>query len=223
MAVVGTQQRRSGVVQPHTLKWHQRLLATLVAALIRAVAFTLRKSFEDRTGLLDSPDSPPVIFVLWHNRLALAMPIFARYVRSRQPSRGLAAVVETVLEHFGAHAVRGSSSRRGPQALLEITRQARNGEHVAVTPDGPRGPCYEVQDGVIALAQLTGFALVPAGSNVDWKIRLGSWDRFQIPLPFARWNVVFAEPLRIPRDASPETREKIRQQLEAVLRSLGQD
>ena len=68
-----------------------------------------------------------------------------------------------ILELFGVQPVRGSSSRRGPQALLELTTWAERGHDLTITPDGPRGPCYQVQDGVMSLAQLTGLPIVPVG------------------------------------------------------------
>jgi lysophospholipid acyltransferase (LPLAT)-like uncharacterized protein len=129
-------------------------------------------------------------------------------------------VVARVLEHFGAEPVRGSSSRRGPQALLELTTWAERGYDLAITPDGPRGPRYTVQPGALALAQLTGQPLVPAAYCLRWKICLKSWDRFQIPLPFGRAVMKFGEPLRVPREATDEERELLRQQFEQRLKDL---
>jgi lysophospholipid acyltransferase (LPLAT)-like uncharacterized protein len=97
--------------------------------------------------------------------------------------------------------------------LLELTTWADRGYDLAITPDGPRGPRYQVQPGAIALAQLTGRPLVPASYHLPWKICLKSWDRFQIPLPFGRAIMKFGEPLRVPREASDEQRELARQVL----------
>src|SRR6185295_11123120 len=100
-----------------------------------------------------------------------------------------------VLELNGVEPVRGSTSRRGRQALLELVTWAERGFDLAITPDGPRGPCYVVQDGVIALAQLTGLPIVPVSYHLRWRIRLKSWDRFQIPLPFGPCIAYVGEPL----------------------------
>src|SRR5207248_1188248 len=132
-------------------------------------------------------------------------------------------IVARILEHFNVQPVRGSSSRRGPQALLELTTWAERGYDLAITPDGPRGPRYEVQAGAIALAQLTGQPLVPCCYSLAWKITLKSWDRFQIPLPFGRALMRFGEPLRVPREASDEQRELLRLQLQERLRELTVD
>jgi lysophospholipid acyltransferase (LPLAT)-like uncharacterized protein len=126
------------------------------------------------------------------------------------------------LENFRVQPVRGSSSRRGAQALVELISWAERGYDLAVTPDGPRGPCYAVQDGVLALAQLTGRPIIPFGYRLSWRIRLKSWDRFQIPLPFSRCDIVHGEPIVVPRDLTDEQRDQIRQQLRDALLATNQ-
>ena len=221
----------SRVVVPRQLRWHQSLLAALVYFLIRAVGLTLRREWRDHSGLL-ATTTQPVIFCVWHNRLALSLLVHRDYVQQLQPTRRLAAIVSAsrdgamvarVLEHFDALPVRGSSSRRGPQALLELTRVAAQGRDLAITPDGPRGPCYVVQEGVIALAQLTDLPIVPVSYHLNWKFRTKSWDGFQIPFPFARWTVTFGEPVRVPREATDSEREQARRDLETRLKNLTVD
>ena len=219
------------VVVPRRLRWHQRLLVAVIYFLIRTVGFTLRREWRDHSGLL-AHSATPVIFCVWHNRLALSLLIQRDYVHKLQPSRRLAALVSAsgdgamvarVLEHFRARPVRGSSSRRGAQALLELTRVAAQGHDLAITPDGPRGPRYVVQEGVIALAQLTGLPIVPVSYHLNWKFRTKSWDGFQIPFPFARWTVTFGEPLRVAREATDAEREQARLDLERRLKNLTVD
>lgn len=215
-------------VIPHPPNWKQRTAALLVYALERLLTSTLRWRWRDTSGgLFEGRTVTPVIYCTPHNRLALCMALFRKYPRRRQPQRRLAALISAsrdgaflsvVLNQFGVQAARGSSSRRGPQALLELTTWAQRGYDVAITPDGPRGPCYKVQPGVIALAQLTGFPIVPVTYKAAWKVQLKSWDRFQVPLPFSRCEVSFMKPFRVSREASEEEREGIRAQLEQVLR-----
>jgi lysophospholipid acyltransferase (LPLAT)-like uncharacterized protein len=128
-----------------------------------------------------------------------------------------------ILECFRVQPVRGSSSRRGPQALLELTTWSERGYDLAITPDGPRGPCYVVQEGVMSLAQITGLQIVPFSYSLKWKIRVKSWDRFQIPLPFSRCDMVFGKALRVPRDATDTQREALRQELEQTMRGMAVD
>jgi len=80
-----------------------------------------------------------------------------------------------------------------------------------------------VQPGVISLAQITGLPIVPVSYSLNWRVQAKSWDRFLVPLPFARWEVVFGSPIRVPREASEAQRENLRQQLETALRNITQD
>jgi lysophospholipid acyltransferase (LPLAT)-like uncharacterized protein len=227
----GSKPRKSGVVVPHSATWQQRLVAQMVFILLRGLAMTLRFKWDDRSEIINHPPTGPVIFCIWHNRLAMSMEAF-RIFKKIRPSPGLAALVSAskdggllaaILERFDVQPVRGSSSRRGPQALLELTTWAERGYDLAITPDGPRGPCYVVQDGVIALAQLTGRPIIPFSFDAAWKIRSKSWDRFQIPLPFSRCEMNAARPIFIPREASDSEREALRKQLEAELISISGD
>ena len=221
--------KSSGPVIPHRAKWHGLLAARLIWLASSSVAATLRWRWRDETNLFENGGQEPVIFCLWHNRLALSLILFRRYVQARQPQRKMAALVSAsrdggmlarVLELFDVEPVRGSSSRRGPQALRELVSAAERGRDLAITPDGPRGPCYVVQEGIVSLAQLTGMAIVPASFHLSCKWRLKTWDRFQVPLPFARCEVQLGPPVRIPREASTEERERLRAELEARMKAI---
>lgn len=221
-------KRSSQVVVPKQPKWYDRIAAWLIFALIRVVSFTLRIRTEVHPAHSEGKKTG-VIFGVWHNRLALSMTAYDHW-----PNRTgrLAVMVSAskdggflsgILECFGVQPVRGSSSRRGPQALRELTTWARRGYELAITPDGPRGPCYVVQEGIVALAQLTEMPLVPVACNMRWKIRIKSWDRFQIPLPFSRCEIIFGAPIRVPREISAADREQFRLQFENAIKSIAKD
>jgi len=225
-------RRSSGVVVPHAPYWYQRLGARLIYLLIRGVAGTLRYRWADRSGYFDAGSAGPAIYCVWHNRLALCLVVYYAYARKRSRRPGIAAIVSAskdggflagILECFRVQPVRGSSSRRGPQALLELTGWAERGYDLAITPDGPRGPRYTVQEGVMALAQITGLPIIPASYHLGWKVQAKSWDRFQIPLPFSRCDVEVGKPVRVPREASDAERETLRLQLEQTLKQLSRD
>ena len=114
--------------------------------------------------------------------------------------------------------MRGSSSRRGPQALLELTTWAERGYDLAITPDGPRGPRYIVQDGVMALAQITGLPIIPFSYHSHWKIapEAGTAFKFRCPSPLRN---ELRQALVIPREAGDAERELLRQQLDGGSRS----
>jgi lysophospholipid acyltransferase (LPLAT)-like uncharacterized protein len=218
--------KAAGAIVPHAATWRQRCIARLVFILERILTASLRFRWEDRSGLFQSAAAQPVIYCTWHNRLALSMAIFRNHPQRLQPGRRLAGLVSAsrdgallarILENFGVQPVRGSTSRRGPQALLELTGLAQRGYDLAITPDGPRGPRYVMQEGAIALSQLTGLPIVAVTSYARWKICFKSWDRFQIPLPFATCHVIFCEPITIPREATEVEKEALRLELQRRL------
>jgi lysophospholipid acyltransferase (LPLAT)-like uncharacterized protein len=224
-------KRKSGVVVPHAPAWHQRLAAWIVFLAIRALTLTLRIKWDDRTGWLKNPPTGPVIFCIWHNRLVLSMGGY-RIFQKASPRKGMAAMVSAsrdgglltaILERFKVQPVRGSSSRRGPQALLELITWGERGYDLAITPDGPRGPCGVVQEGVLSLAQVTGYPIVPFSYHAQWKIRFNSWDRFQIPLPFSRCEMKAAPPVIVPRDLTDTERQIVRRKLEQTLQEISVD
>jgi lysophospholipid acyltransferase (LPLAT)-like uncharacterized protein len=223
---------KTGVIVPHSPKWHQRLGAWILWAVFTLVSATLRYRINDPHGFMTRKDIAQVVFCTWHNRLALSMKLHSAFRRRHHQTAGLAGLVSAsrdgaflaaILERFGIQPVRGSSSRRGPQALLELTTWAERGYDLAITPDGPRGPRYVVQDGAMALAQVTGLPIVPASYHLQWKIQLKSWDRFQIPLPFSRCEIIIGQVMRVPREASDAERESLRQQLEIEMRAISRD
>jgi lysophospholipid acyltransferase (LPLAT)-like uncharacterized protein len=223
--------RKSGVVVPHAPRWYQRAAAWLIFLLVRAWALSLRYRWDDWRRLGIDLVNEPVICCAWHDRLGLSMEAY-RVLFQKYPRTGLAAMVSAsrdgglltaILERFRVQPVRGSSSRRGPQALLELTTWAERGYDLAITPDGPRGPCCVVSPGVISLAQVTGLPILPFSFRARRKIRLKSWDRFQVPLPFSHCDMRLAPLLRVPREASDAEREALRLKLEQTLKDISVD
>jgi lysophospholipid acyltransferase (LPLAT)-like uncharacterized protein len=201
-------------------------MAWLLSLVERFVTSSLRFTWQDHSGLAEGPGNTPVIFCLWHNRLAISMVVHRRYPRKLAALVSASkdgALIGAVLATFGVEQVRGSTSRRGPQALLELARRARQGYDLAITPDGPRGPRYVVQSGIISLAQVTRLPIIPVTCNARRKICLKSWDRFQIPLPFSRCELILNAPMVVPREAGETKREELRNELEQTLRNSSDD
>ena len=189
--------------------------------LLRLLRFTWRVYFSDPHGIMEAGRDRPLIFCAWHNRLAYVMIAIREDIQPKT-GRRLAAMVSAsrdgaflveILRAFDVEPVRGSTSRRGRQALLELSRQVKAGLHLGITPDGPRGPCYEIQDGILSLAQLTGLPIVPLGCQARRKVRFKSWDRFQLPWPLTRCDVAIGEPLEVPRKATDEERNALKDDL----------
>jgi lysophospholipid acyltransferase (LPLAT)-like uncharacterized protein len=215
-----------GLVVPHRPRPLQHLAAWLVFSVERFMTGSLRCQWRDRSGLASGEHSQPVIFCLWHNRLAISMLVRRRYGRKLAALISASkdgALLAAVMGKFGVEQVRGSSSRRGPQALLELTNRAKLGYDLAMTPDGPRGPRYVVQKGVIALAQVTGLPIIPVTCNTGRKFCFKSWDGFQIPFPFSRCELILNKPIRVPRAAGDVEREELRSELQGSLRDSSRD
>lgn len=230
--VTSRRHATAGIVVPEKARWHGRLAAFIIYCLIRLVSATIRYQSPPKSWPFPDDTCRPAIFVVWHNRLPLCLIIYNRAIKHAKPRRRTAAMVSAskdggmltcILDHFKVQPVRGSSSRRGSQALLELTSWANKGLDLAITPDGPRGPRYKVQDGVISLAQLTGLPIVPVSYHLSRKITVKSWDRFQIPLPFCRCTYQVGEPLKVPRESTAEERAALKTELERRLTSITED
>lgn len=162
-----------------------------------------------------------VVTVTWHNRLLFFPVVFPPTVRKRTMAVVSASrdgqYVTDLIAHFGLKSLRGSSSRKGANALRGALDAIKEGYHVSFTPDGPRGPKYSMSQGPILVASKTGVPIVPVSVNASayWEIK--SWDRFQIPKPWAKLELVLGEPINIPPDLTEEQvveyREKVRQSL----------
>jgi len=225
-----TSQKSGGIVVPRTLSWQRRAGGVLVLATMRVFMKTWRCRWKDADLCPGLPG--PVIFCFWHNRLALAMAAYDDFVREKWPCAGMCAMISAsrdggflagLVEPFGVVAIRGSTSRRGPQALLEATTWVEKNYSIAITPDGPRGPAYKIQPGIIHLAQLTGRPIIPLSTHTRWKIRLRSWDRFQIPLPFARCELRYGKPFWVPREATHGERGQLCGELEKAMMEITRD
>ncbi len=166
-------------------------------------------------------DGRQPIYCLWHDR------IFAGtyYLRDRGivviTSQSLdGEYIARFLKRFGFGTVRGSSSRGGVKALVEMIRYMRRGLPMAFTVDGPRGPQYIAKTGPIFLAKKTANPLLPFSVECSGFWTVGSWDRMQIPKPFTRARFTFAEPIYVEANATDSTLESKRTELQESLEAL---
>jgi lysophospholipid acyltransferase (LPLAT)-like uncharacterized protein len=188
----------------------RKFLVWFSATLIRMIGSTLRVTEDDGANILRRPDHPPLIYAFWHNRVGLIPYFYERDASGRQLFVFISLsrdgqFITDVAERFGVKAVRGSTSRKGTKAALEAVRAAHDPHtDIAITPDGPRGPRYQIQPGLLRLAQATGRPIVGVTYHLKWKHELKSWDRFQVPLPFSRCTLVTRGPIKVPKDATEE-------------------
>jgi lysophospholipid acyltransferase (LPLAT)-like uncharacterized protein len=194
-----------------------RLIAAVGTFFLRLLLLTLRFRVEDRAGAFRLPMRQPLLWAFWHNRLLVVPYLFERYFPGR-PGAALASVskdgevVAAFIECFGVGAVRGSSSRGGARALVEMRRRVDAGEMMAITPDGPRGPRYRINPGLVKLAQVTGGVIMPVRIEYSSYWELKGWDAFRIPKPFARVHVIFdtPQPARATSDDASFEAERVR-------------
>ena len=204
----------------------ERLLAHTGAAILRSLFLTLRLRIEDRSGILKEESPRPSLICFWHNRILGITYAFDRlYPKNRlgvtvltSPSRD-GEILAQLVAAFGMGSVRGSSSRRGSRALLELVRLVRIGRDIAITPDGPRGPRYSLGPGVIQLAQSTGARILPVHAKFQRAVRMKTWDGFIIPLPFSTISVTIDTPIEIPESLTDAEFESARKQLEDLLKN----
>ena len=200
------------------------MLGSLAGWMMKLLSSTLRMEVRDLCGIGGSARTmPPVIYVLWHNRFFCVPPAWNRICYGYRKTVALTSashdgdMVARAMAVFGLGSVRGSSSRRSVAALVGLKRALQEGLDICVTPDGPRGPRYKVQPGVIKLAESTGAPIIPIHVRFSSAWRLKTWDRFVIPKPFSRVEVIFAEPIRITRGMDADTFENERLNLENLM------
>ena len=184
----------------------------LVYCIARLISATLRVRMAGEEHLRKAQEAGNgVILVSWHGRTFL--PI------TRYRNKGYWAIVSTsrdgeyqnrLFQRFGIKTVRGSTSARGAiQSVLTLTKHLKAGATAAFTPDGPRGPSHVVQPGAIFLAQKSGSPIIPAGISAYPRRLLRAWDRYMIPLPFARVVWIYGEPITIPADAKSDEDQRL--------------
>ena len=176
--------------RPRKLEWYHLFLLKLVRSMIHLWTRTLRFQLSEKTQAIIASNQPPFVAVLWHNRLFVMPEFYRRYVRDRKlaaivSASGAGAWLSGLLDLMGVKAIRGSRNRRGPQAYREMLLASKSGYDVGVTPDGSRGPMYEMKAGAASLALRTGSGIVLLSYNFSKSFRLKSWDRFYIPYPFS--------------------------------------
>ncbi len=199
--------------------WWMTPAAALGALGIELLARTWRVTFagvREYDAALDRGER--CIFAVWHARLLpLVSSHRGRHIAVLVSRSRDGELITRTIDHFGFVTARGSSSRAGREGVLEMVEWAERGHLLGVTPDGPRGPAGVAKAGVVWLASRTGWPVVPlaTASSRAWRAR--SWDRFRVPLPFARVVVGYGEPIAVPRELDAAAAEVWRERVEQAL------
>lgn len=202
-----------------------RVLGTLAGWIVKAYGWTLRITVDDRAGVGEQSGQKldRMLYTMWHNRIFVMGPAWRKISPNRKTVVLTSAskdgsALEAAMKVFRVEAIRGSTSRRSRAAMVGLMRKVREGYAVGVTPDGPRGPRYHMQAGVVKLAQASGVPVVPTRVEFGGVWRLNSWDRFCIPWPFSRVRVIFEPALEVPKELDDHEFETHRRRLEEAMR-----
>jgi hypothetical protein len=203
-------------------RWQVAAIAAAGYPLLAALGATYRWQVDGREHLdrLEAAGRHPIL-ALWHGRI-LPATLFFR-------DRGIVVLasenfdgewIARLLARFGYGSVRGSTSRGGARALVQLKRLVEDGRTTAFTVDGPRGPALVAQPGAVWLAKATGEPILPfhVEASRSWRVR--SWDRAQVPRPFSRVTMCLGAPIEVPGDADDEAVEAGRVRLQEALLGL---
>src|SRR6266536_3791135 len=188
--------------------------------LLKLIGLTVRFEVEGcENWETASSDEGIPIYTCWHNRVFLATYFFRRrriVVMTSQSFDG--EYIARFIPRFGYGAARGSSTRGGVGAIVEMVRLLRAGCPTAFTIDGPKGPRYIAKMGAVLLAKKSGHPILPFTVTASrfWSARK-SWDQFQVPKLFTRARVDIARPIYVPADADEETLSAKRDELQRAL------
>jgi lysophospholipid acyltransferase (LPLAT)-like uncharacterized protein len=198
------------------------LIAGVGYPLITALGSTLkwRVDGQEHLDAVERSGQPPVL-AFWHGRILPATWYFRR--------RGIVVItsenfdgewIARIIERFGYGTARGSTSRGGQKALLQLRRDMAAGRPAGFTVDGPRGPARRAQAGAVWLAGATGNPLLPFHCEAARHWTMKSWDRTQVPKPFTTVALAIGASIQVPPDAPADVLEAKRVELEESLYAL---
>ena len=166
------------------------------ALLIRIIYHTSKKRFHLPTNVPEEP----VVFAFWHGDLLMMPYLYYRFRKTPHANVLISdhfdgRIIAKIMLFFRLGTIHGSTNRNAAKVLIAAMRSLKEGYDIGITPDGPRGPRYEVADGIVVMAQKTGAKVIVYSCVPSRCWRLGSWDRFVIPKPFCTMDFYASEPL----------------------------
>jgi hypothetical protein len=200
------------------------LLKKLAKLLIETVVCSSRVTISGREYIDELLDKNlPLIFIFWHRHILFVIHQFKD--SGARPLISLSSdgeLVSAVAEEFGMKPIRGSSSKGGARAFLNMVRSVqKENAQVLITADGPKGPARQIKAGTVQLALKTSAYVIPiswSGSRI--KILEKSWDRFLIPLPFGHIHFAYGQPLQITGSGDPHSIQQAGDMLAEKLNQL---
>ncbi len=190
------------------------LLPYILSLLVRFIYFTNKKVFHHPK---DVP-SEPFILAMWHGQLLMQALNYRKFKKNGKikvivSQHRDGQTIRKVVSHLGVGAIEGSSTRGGAKALINAIKSIKNGIDVAITPDGPKGPIYEVADGIVAISQKTGAKILTCSIKPSKYWQMNSWDKFIVPKPFGRIDFYISDPFSIEGLSMEKSKELIKSKL----------
>lgn len=176
--------------------WQQKVIFWLEKYLAAGLVLLMGASWRFHIRG-NKPNDENVIYAFWHRDMLplLYLYRFSKFIILISSSKD-GEFISGPAEALGYQTARGSSTRGGSSALKKLIKQVRK-HSVAITPDGPKGPIYEVKDGVIYLALLSKHPIIPVAIDAKKEKIFNSWDKFRFPKLFSRVNVTYGDPIYV--------------------------
>ena len=205
------------------LRW--RLIGLIGKWFIDGLFLTIRIRYRGLKPVQNMLQSHHFIFAFWHSRIIPVAYTHKGYGGAIMVSRSEdGELIAQVIHRQGHEPIRGSTTRGGREALKllekKLMERVRPG---VIIPDGPQGPRFKVQHGIIQLAKKTGYPIIPVTGSASRMKIFNSWDRFILPLPFSECLISYGQPIQVPEDADMDEIEQYRQALEKDLFQITQD
>lgn len=193
------------------------LMPYILSLFVRFIYITNKKVYHHPKVV----PNEPVIFSTWHGHLL--MQVFSyNYFKKEKKLKSIISshrdgeIIGKIMAYFGIMPINGSSTRGGVKALLGSIKSLKDGYDVAITPDGPKGPIYEVASGIVAIAQKTNSYILAAKVVPTKYWSLSSWDKFIVPKPFGRIDFYIGEPFSIKDLDEVEAKKLIKRKMEEI-------
>ena len=202
------------------LKWW--LIGWLGKGLVDLIFGTMRIRPVDFEKARAEIESRKFVLAFWHSRILMVSYLYKGWggVTLVSGSKD-GEIIAQILKRQGHETIRGSTSRQGVRALARLIKSLREEIHPgAVVPDGPRGPRFKVQPGIITLAKKTGYPIVPVSYGARKTKVFASWDRFILPYPFTEGSIIYGTPISVPWNIDGEEQEVYRIRVEEELNRI---
>lgn len=198
--------------------WWKRHIAMPIGRIFAQTLVASWRLSEHNTGDFNRlrAENKPFLLAVWHGQLFVAvMANRYRDFSAIASTHGDADLIARMMMRWGYIFVRGSSSKGGRAALVQMVQHLKDGRHLAITPDGPRGPRGVPKPGTLVAAVRSGAAIVTMHFEVSSAWRFKSWDRFCLPKPFARVRAIYSDAW-VPPDTSEESMAELTRRLGPV-------